>query len=103
MTYEEKLIEWEKKINLFDKSGLSMRKWCKENGEVYSTFRHWKNVIHEKREPKSEKRTWLPIQSLEDKIDSNSIVVKHNEYVVEVTQGFNKELFADVLRVLRTL
>ena len=103
MTHKEKLIEWEKKINLFDKSGLSMRKWCQENGEIYSTFRHWKNVIYEKREPKSEKRKWLPIQDLEGKTDSNAIVVKHKEYIVEVTQGFNQELLADVLKVLSTL
>ena len=41
---------WEKKVEQFDKSGLSMRQWCQENGEVYGTFRHWRKVIQEKNE-----------------------------------------------------
>lgn len=43
MAYGEKeFAEWRWKINQWQKSYLSITKWCKENNESYDKFQYWR-------------------------------------------------------------
>mgnify|MGYP000008499709 FL=1 len=103
MTRDEKLLMWEKKVEQFDKSGLSMRQWCQENGEVYGTFRHWRKVIQEKNEQEQGQSRWLPLQVLDDTTQHSPIVIKYKEFKIEISQDVDTRLLEDLLRVLKTV
>lgn len=54
----------------------------------------------------TDNQTWVSVDLSEEKnlkdLD-NTITIKYMEYAIEVTNDFNKELLADVLRVLKEI
>lgn len=104
MTREEKRKEWTRKVDLFEKSGLSMLEWCEENGEVYNSLRRWKEIISgNKQTVNTSEDKWVSIDIPAAKTYNKSIKVSINEFTVEIDTGFNKDLLTDVFKVLKTV
>mgnify|MGYP003550383158 CR=1 FL=1 len=56
---EEKAMLWRQRIQECMSSGLSVKRWCKENHVSSPSFYYWKNRLEKKQEETSEE-TMIP-------------------------------------------
>ena len=80
------------------------KEWCKENGETYSSLRRWKEIIEEKKQTeKTSNDKWVSLDIPAVKVSNKPIKISINEFTVEIEVGFNKDLLAEVFKVLKTV
>lgn len=97
----EKSREWEERVVRFKESGQKMAKWCAAHGIKENSLRYWIQKLDPVETVSFE---WMAVE-VDEHIDpsKNSLVVNVGQTTIEVTPGFNPALFADVVRILKTL
>ncbi|KJE27986.1 hypothetical protein LG52_3146 [Geobacillus kaustophilus] len=96
--------EWEQRIADYRASGLTRAKWCQQNGFKDHQLKYWIKRIEGSTVPSKPSTTWTSVVMVDPSSDNeSSIQVKIGECSIEVKQGFNPSLFADVVKVLKFL
>lgn len=113
MSYSEKFKEWENRIAAFQRSGKSMRRWCREQEIPYERMKYWKNRIKERAaltecECVSEVPVgWAQVPSTltiddpqPDRATGN-IYIHIRDIAVEVSKGFDAGTLREVLSAVQ--
>ena len=83
--------EWSSKVAAWQRSGMSVSAWCRENSESYYRFLYWR------------KRVVAPVPGgfLELTLPTAPISLECNGVLVHVSKGFDPGLLDDILLVLK--
>ena len=86
--------EWKIKINDFNQSGLTVKKWSADNGLSSKTVSRWKNYFKE------------PIQSYKfqeiKNTKSTNIKIKCGSLIFEIDSDFNEAVLKRFIKVLKS-
>ncbi len=90
---------WAEKVAEFNRSGLSVPKWCEAHGVKVHQLRYWLKKL-ETTAPVQAAVQWLP---LEYYAPEPQLTVRVGPAVIEVPRGFDPQLLIAVVRTLNTL
>ena len=90
----EVISEWSAKITDWNRSGLSIAAWCRENTEGYHRFLYWRQRLREVDHGK-------PGKFIELRPVTTPISLECNGIFVHVTMGFDARLLEDILMLLK--
>ncbi|SFH00974.1 IS66 family insertion sequence element accessory protein TnpA [Sporolactobacillus nakayamae] len=101
MTRVELHDRWQKRMQDFETSDLTGTQWCADQGIPLCQFRYWRRKLrHDGSLP--DPHRWMPI-GLDNAAQQEPLFIHVGSAKVEVHTGFDPDLFADVVRVLRAL
>ena len=93
---------WLDHVNSWKKSGLSISKYCKENGLKSSTFHYWIRKTGKKAPQHSEAGNFVKLEIpgtiSTDRTESFSL--KYGSYEITIPTAFNKKDMGKLLEVL---
>ncbi|WKB35514.1 helix-turn-helix domain-containing protein [Terrilactibacillus sp. S3-3] len=101
MTRDQLTELWQKRMNDFEKSGLTGLQWCGAHNIKISQFRYWRRKLHLTHPIQSSGR-WTSLL-IEDERKDGPLLIHFGQARIEVHSGFNPDLLADVVRVLCSL
>ena len=95
---EETTAYWKQQVEAFEKSGMSRAAFCEQNQLKIYGLDYWRR--------RSRKRAaesgWIPLQVKEnagqEKVES--ICLRIGKLEIEIRPGFDRELLAEVIRVV---
>lgn len=100
--------EWEQYISEYRKSGQSAFTWAKANEVNPNTLKYWIRRINQENADKKTKsneetnQQWLSIPLNKQDINcSSSIILRIGAITIEVSNGFDKNVLADVLSTIQ--
>jgi len=105
MTKSSKRIEWEARIKDWKSSGLSVAKWCRENGHKDHQMYYWIQKIDgspKESKPKSPSVDFLPVKVTSKLEPKGSVLIHLNQISVEVQPDADIHLLSKVLHVLQS-
>ncbi|BBN97854.1 IS66 family insertion sequence element accessory protein TnpA [Sporolactobacillus terrae] len=103
MTRAELQELWQERINDFEASHLNGIQWCANHNISLSQFRYWRRKLCLTAPQASRsKDRWVSVD-LTDSARQNPLLIQLGTMKIEVHPGFNPDLLADVVRVLRVL
>ena len=91
---EVKRKAWKEKIAKWEKSGLSIQKWCLQNNENYYQFCYWKQTLKQNDKP-------LIFQELEEEESLPDIELRFGDVTISFPKGCRPALLELCLRSLR--
>ncbi|MBP1935127.1 IS66 family insertion sequence element accessory protein TnpA [Ammoniphilus resinae] len=94
--------EWDELIENYHSSGLSAAKWCADRDLKVNQLR-WQITKRQKLNKNNQSIHWVSLHTNSSATVSSSITVKIGNAEISVSDGFNKELFAEVVHSLLTL
>lgn len=102
---EELRKEWERRIALYKRSGMTQSKWCEVNDLSYHQFKYWIKKVNASTNTIKTNSKWIPISIDHEPNHSQneSLHIKIGQAIVEVKPDFNPTLLANVVKVLQTL
>lgn len=115
MTHVERRELWLERVAAYRASGMSASAWCRENPEVKERqLRTWAQRIKPEESLPVMAMQWLqvcmedapvevtPVASVEAPgvSEAQGLIIRVGEASIEVGRGFDRELLADVVRVL---
>lgn len=106
MTKSTKRIEWEARIKEWRSSGLSIARWCKENGHKDHQMYYWIQKIDESKSQPKQKYSnadFLPVK-ITDGLDEpkGPVFIHVDRMSVEVQPDADIHLLSKVLHVLQS-
>jgi hypothetical protein len=99
MTKEQLKQEWQAKIARYEASGKKQAVWCRENGVNLRNFNRWYNNLKNQASATTSIQGWVPLQITEE-AQHSLITLKIGKASIEVNEGFNASLLAEVVKVL---
>ena len=96
----QKLELWKRRRDAFQKSGSTRRAFCAKNHLKLSTLDYWFSRVREVE--KSEGLVELKAQGIPT-VKSCLEVVVADRYRIEIRDGFNAQLFAELIKALESL
>ena len=93
--------KWDFLIQEYQTSGLSVMQFCQKK-ELQVPQLRWQIRKRQIKSKKSQSIQWMPLSVGSPKITS-SIIVKIGSAEISVTNGFNKELFTEVIQSLLSI
>ena len=84
---------WIKKLQAFETSGLSAKKWCAQNHEQLHTFKYWKYRL-QATEPYS------TFEEIKADIEPQTLKLNKQQYTIEVSLDLDKKSVKAILQVL---
>lgn len=95
---------WELRVANFKESGLSVKKWCDQEGLKANQLRYWLKKLDKDSEV-AEKPQWIPVTVEQPQSEDNkkALPIKIGKVVIEVGPGYDPELLSDVVRTLIAL
>jgi hypothetical protein len=90
--------EWETKLSEWRSSGKSGMSWCRESGVEYHRFLYWRKRLDR---PDAVGVGFVEAEITDDHPGSAGIGLECGGVKIEVARGFDGELLAEVVRVLR--
>lgn len=90
--------EWDDLIKDYRSSGLTAAQWCENHGFKIHQL-HWQITKRQKQKKKEQNIQWVPLQT-GSIAPLPSITVKIGYAEISVSDGFNKELFKEVVHSL---
>jgi len=103
MTTEERQAYWEKQVERWQASEMSMHAWCKKQGISDKTLGNWRRKLQRQKEVQNQVPSgWQEVKrTTYDRSAAMSIKLEVNEKIkIELKQGFDPKLLMDVVRVL---
>ena len=91
----EVISEWSAKIADWNRSGLSIAAWCRENTVGYHRFLYWRQRLKEIDQDDK------PGKFVELHPATTPISLECNGVYVHVTSGFDARLLEDILTLLK--
>ena len=83
--------EWSAKIEAWQRSGMKLAAWCRQNTENYHRFLYWRKRL----------AVPAPGRFLELSLPAAPISLECNGVLVHLSRGFDPGLLADILFVLK--
>lgn len=99
MTQEYLKKEWQAKIALYETSGKKQSVWCRENGINLRNFNRWYNKLKKQASSVPAEQGWVAVQ-ITEKYQACLLTLKIGKVSIEVKEGFNPYLLAEVVKVL---
>lgn len=97
MRQNSKRIEWERKVSEWQKSGKSVRSWCKENQINYVTFLGWRNRLQEDQSLADHSE----FVELKEKPSGSGIYLECSGIFIHLSLDFNTLTLKKCLEVLK--
>ncbi len=101
---------WSKRLEEQKTSGKTIAAWCQEQSLSESKFYYWRKKLYAEELQNNKTIKWL---SLNSNIDTptqiayenpgNTLSVHIGQATIEIKRGFDPELLAQVLKVLKTI
>ncbi len=91
---------WYERVNAFNQSGQSQSEWCKQNKLNLRTFNYWYTKLKKQSMENSDSVSWLPIKVVNSSKSPIPLKILVGSATVEVTEGFDPKLLAEVIKVL---
>lgn len=105
MTLSEKRIEWKSRFDAWKASGLSIAAWCREQGIKKSQMYYWiRSFADNNSTDRAPETQWLTVDMEEEPLNfrsSDSVLIHFDSMSIEVRQGTDMALLADVVDVLK--
>jgi hypothetical protein len=93
--------DWDALIKDYRMSGKTGTQWCQDNGFKIHQLR-WQITKRQKKiNNSSDPVQWIPLQMSDNQY--NPIIVRIGGAEIEIQEGFNQALFAEVVDTLRIL
>lgn len=86
--------KWSAKIAAWQRSGLSLAAWCRDNSESYQRALYWRKRLQRSESP-------APGGFFELRFPPAPLCLECNGVVVHLCRGFDPELLGEVLSVLK--
>ena len=100
MEDKEKRRLWEERVKMFLASGQNQRAWSREQGLPANQLGYWlRKFKSEAKEPDGTR--WVSLQDTAR--PGSGVSLRIGDLVVEVENGFDKQLLAEVVHTLMTL
>lgn len=87
--------EWTDKIAVWQKSGLSIAAWCRQNDEGYHRFLYWRRRLQQAAKPCG--------HFVELTLESPALALACNGVTLQIERGFDHDLLREVLSVLKAI
>jgi hypothetical protein len=100
---EETTAYWKQQVEAFQKSGMSRAAYCEQNQLKIYQFDYWrKRLLKPKLKCTDSRPGWIPLQVNESAGQdmAGGIRLKVGQLEIEIRRGFDRELLAEVLRVV---
>lgn len=91
---------WKERLKDFDKSGLTIKAWCKENQLKVHQFYYWRKKFNAEQTPSI---TLVPIdltQMNNQTIQDSTMKIHVGSINLEIHSGFNPSQLKEVMKVL---
>lgn len=88
--------KWSAKMAAWQRSGLSLPAWCRENSESYQRALYWRRRLLGSGADDRQSGRFVELS-----LPSASLSLECNGVLVHVSSGFDPGLLADVLSVLK--
>jgi len=98
MITDEKRAAWLKHVEDWKKSGLSISKYCMENGINKSTFRYW--IDRDKKKQSGNKLVRLKVDKPISEKEDYGFLVKYGKYEIEIPATFDKSGLSIIFDIL---
>lgn len=92
---------WQKRMEDFETSDLTGTEWCTAQDIPLCQFRYWRRKLR-LMHPLPNKNRWMTVE-MENPPKQDPLFIHLGSAKIEVHAGFDPDLFADVVRVLRAL
>jgi hypothetical protein len=92
---------WQQRLNDFENSEQNGKEWCASQGISLSQFRYWRRKLL-LTPATSPTHSWMTVD-FEQAQEQETLFVHLGTSKIEVHAGFNPDLLANVVRVLRAL
>lgn len=107
-TYLKSSLKWDKLIEEYRTSGKSAEKWCEEQGfKVHQLRFQISKRSRMKKDIKSTKVSFLPVEVIPESDEcldySTSISLKVGKIEICISENFNPNLLAEVIKTLQPL
>lgn len=102
MTEEERKL-WTKRIEDYRASGLTAIKWCEENNISVHMLRYKITQFNKEKKQTLKETQWASVvleKPVAEKETYPSLKVTVGKATIEVTKGFDPDIFRDVMRIL---
>jgi hypothetical protein len=104
---KDKITFWSSAVHAWEKSGLTQREFCQNQGLGTSTFRYWKKELAVAKKSKIQQQELIPVAiSVSDpssgQTNSSSLIslTARGRYRIDIHDGFHPETLEQVLEVL---
>lgn len=87
---------WEKKIKNWQESGLSIQRWCSENGENYHKFKYWRTAL-------KEAKPSATFEELKEEDTQLDIELCYGELKILFPRGCTAKLLEEYLKSIRKI
>jgi tRNA(Met) C34 N-acetyltransferase TmcA len=96
--------EWERRISIFKQSGQTQTKWCATNDINIHQLKYWLKRIEDPSSTQKPSTKWVSVVVEEQPKEIDDILqIKIGHVTIDVKQGFNPSLLADVVKTLKTV
>ena len=100
---EEKVTLWKQRMTSFQSSGLSIKKWCRENHIAPPTFYYWRSRLEN--EIVTNQPTFVEVKQIEKTIvatQSHNVAMSWKELHFEIASKEGADLAAYFIRQLQS-
>ena len=101
---EEKVTLWKQRMTSFQSSGLSIKKWCRENHIAPPTFYYWRSRL-ENEIVTTNQPTFVEVKQIEKTIlatQSHNVAMSWKELHFEIASKEEADLAAYFIRQLQS-
>lgn len=92
---------WLARVEAFNKSGLTQAEFCRRNNYKIRQFNYWFRKYKESNISENNNTKWVSVNVKEPA--NSSLKVNIGNANIEISQGFNKKLFTEVVEILSEL
>lgn len=96
--------EWERRIALYRKSGLTQSKWCEINEISIHQLKYWLYKVDGSYSSPKPNSKWIPVVLEEPSEQQNEALhIKVGSASIEIKPGFDPTLLAEVVKALKSV
>ena len=90
------ITEWTDKITAWQRSGLTVAAWCRNNSLSYHSFISWRKRLQSETHRDGGKFVELTVEQT-----ASPIILECNGVTVQVSSGFDPALLCEVLSLIK--
>ena len=97
------LMEWEKLVEEFKKSGKSQAQWCREKNLKVKAFNyHYRRLKGSTQNTPPDKQiNWMPVKF--EPVFSSKLNIKIGRAVIEIENGYDERLLQSLVKSLEAI
>jgi hypothetical protein len=99
----EKQELWKKRMENYEASGLSGKKWCEEEGVSEGQFWYWKKKWKDSQKEEGVSTSWAPLVVADAALQKPGLTVRIGVAEIEVQSDYHEILLQNVVRTLMSI